>query len=91
MYFHCNFEFCCSAWFLFLQIENNVYIFSNAGPRICLGKQLAESELFLIFVSILQRFDLSKADENDDLPIDGTMTGLTQQPKNFQMCFLPRQ
>ncbi|CAG2250339.1 CYP2U1 [Mytilus edulis] len=63
----------------------------SMGPRICLGKQLAESELFLIFVSILQRFDLSKADENDDLPIDGTMTGLTQQPKNFQMCFLPRQ
>ncbi|XP_052089355.1 cytochrome P450 2B4-like [Mytilus californianus] len=62
----------------------------SMGPRNCLGKQLAESELLLLFVSILQRFDLSKADENDELPTVGTMTGITQQPKNFQMCFLPR-
>lgn len=63
----------------------------SMGPRICLGKQLAESELLLLFVSILQRFDLSKADETDELPTVGTMTGITQQPKNFQMCFLPRE
>ncbi|XP_052089394.1 cytochrome P450 2B4-like, partial [Mytilus californianus] len=30
------------------------------------------------------------ADETDELPTVGTMTGITQQPKDFQMCFLPR-
>ncbi|CAC5388126.1 unnamed protein product [Mytilus coruscus] len=77
-------------------LQNNKFVkkigFSafSMGPRICLGKQLAESELLLLFVSILQRFDLSTANENDELSTVGTMTGLTQQPKNFQMCFLPR-
>ncbi|XP_076083138.1 cytochrome P450 2B4-like [Mytilus galloprovincialis] len=71
-------------------VKKDAFSAFSMGPRVCLGKQLAESELFLIFVSILQRFDLSKADENDELPIDGIMTGLTQTPKKFKMCFLPR-
>ncbi|VDI69336.1 Hypothetical predicted protein [Mytilus galloprovincialis] len=62
----------------------------SMGPRLCPGKQLAESELLLFFVSIIQRFNLTKGDDNDQLPMTGIQTGTTNQPHPFKICFIPR-
>ncbi|XP_076083135.1 cytochrome P450 2H1-like [Mytilus galloprovincialis] len=62
----------------------------SMGPRLCPGKQLAESELLLFFVSIIQRFNLTKGDDNDQLPMTGIQTGTTNQPQPFKICFIPR-
>ena len=67
-----------------------IWYLNFAGPRICLGKQLAEAEVILFFTSILQRFDLKKANEKDDLPTTGVHTGATLQPQPFKVCFKQR-
>jgi hypothetical protein len=46
--------------------------------------------VILFFTAILQRFDLIKSQENDDLPTMGIHTGATLQPQPFKMCFRQR-
>jgi hypothetical protein len=46
--------------------------------------------VILFFTAILQRFDLLKSEENDDLPTMGIHTGVTLQPQPFKMCFRQR-
>lgn len=62
----------------------------SMGPRMCLGRQLAENEVFLFLASFLQRFTFTKANPGDVLSTDGEQTGITRQPIPFTMCFKPR-
>ncbi len=57
------------------------------GQRECLGKSLAERELFLFAVTILQRFDLQPSGGSlpGYLPTDYKMTGLLRNPPAFRM------
>lgn len=71
-------------------VRHEAFSAFSMGPRICLGKQLAEAEVILFFMSILQRFDLKKADEKDELPTTGVHTGATLQPQPFKVCFKQR-
>ena len=66
------------------------FTFCFKGPRICLGRQLAETELLMFFVSILQRFNLKPANDNDELDTNGIQTGASYQPKPFKIRFVQR-
>ena len=65
-------------------------MFTIVGPRMCLGRQLAENEVFLFLASFLQWFTFTKANLGDVLSTEGEQTGITRQPIPFTMCFKPR-
>eukprot|EP00058_Branchiostoma_floridae_P015866 XP_002601354.1 hypothetical protein BRAFLDRAFT_82722 [Branchiostoma floridae] len=58
------------------------------GPRMCLGKQLAEMELFVFFTSLLQHFTF-KLPEGAAKPSTTGINGITHSPKNFKLVAEP--
>lgn len=60
------------------------------GPRQCVGKHLGEAELFLFFTSLLQRFDIIKANPEQTLSTEGKQTFATLEPQPFKMQFVIR-
>ncbi|XP_072556109.1 cytochrome P450 2J2-like isoform X2 [Paramormyrops kingsleyae] len=60
----------------------------SAGPRACLGEQLARMELFLFFTSLLQRFTFAPP-PGEEVDIEGVL-GFTYFPKPYKMCATPR-
>ncbi|CAG2253905.1 unnamed protein product [Mytilus edulis] len=66
------------------------FTFLNKGPRQCVGKHLGEAELFLIFTSLLQRFDLIKANPDQTLSTEGKQTFVTLEPQPYEMKFVIR-
>ncbi|XP_046518344.1 cytochrome P450 2J2 [Equus quagga] len=61
----------------------------SAGKRMCLGEQLAKSELFIFFTSLLQRFAF-RPPSNEQLSLRFRM-GLTIAPAGHRICAVPRQ
>ncbi|KAF3819781.1 hypothetical protein GH733_015290 [Mirounga leonina] len=60
----------------------------SVGKRVCLGEQLAKSELFIFFTSLVQKFTF-KPPNNEKLSLK-FRTGLTISPVNHQLCAVPR-
>ncbi|KAL8202300.1 UNVERIFIED_CONTAM: Cytochrome P450 2J2, partial [Gekko kuhli] len=60
----------------------------SAGKRVCLGEQLARTELFLFFTALLQKFTF-RAPKDVNLNLDFKM-GLTLCPDPYRICALPR-
>ncbi|XP_078581516.1 cytochrome P450 2U1-like [Branchiostoma floridae x Branchiostoma japonicum] len=58
------------------------------GPRICLGKQLAEMELFVFFINLLQHFTFNLP-EGSAKPTTTGINGITHSPKNFELVAEP--
>ncbi|XP_007950097.1 cytochrome P450 2J2-like [Orycteropus afer afer] len=60
----------------------------SIGKRVCLGEQLARSELFIFFTSLVQKFTFRPPD-NEELSLKGRM-GLTVSPVSYRICAVPR-
>ncbi|XP_035699757.1 cytochrome P450 2C15-like [Branchiostoma floridae] len=58
------------------------------GPRMCLGKQLAEMELFLLITSLLQHFTF-KLPEGADRPSTIGFNGASHAAKKFKLVAEP--
>ncbi|XP_054995792.1 cytochrome P450 2J2-like [Sorex araneus] len=60
----------------------------SIGKRACLGEQLARTELFVFFTSLMQKFTFRPPD-NEQLSQKFRM-GLTVAPVKYRICALPR-
>ena len=60
----------------------------GAGPRVCMGEQLAKVELFHFTVALLQRFDFKLESKVDD--IDSGECGFTNNPPSYTLSFSKR-
>lgn len=60
----------------------------SIGKRACLGEQLAKTELFIFFTSLLQKFTF-KPPHNEQLTPKPRM-GITISPANHRICAVPR-
>ena len=59
--------------------------FLSTGRRACLGEQLARTELFIIFVSLLQHFEYS-APPGKSVSLEGHL-GISFAPKNPNLVY----
>lgn len=62
------------------------------GYRMCAGSILANRELYLIFMRLLNSFSIEKADNVDVHPVRGNAdpTSLVAMPKKYEVKFVPR-
>ncbi|XP_053777566.1 cytochrome P450 2J2 [Desmodus rotundus] len=60
----------------------------SIGKRACLGEQLAKSELFIFFATLLQKFTF-KPPDNEKLSLE-FRTSLTISPVDYHICAVPR-
>jgi len=61
------------------------------GRRYCVGVALARMELFLIFTSLLQRYQFSFTTKSEPAPEDGMIMGDILFPRNFLICAKKRE
>ncbi|XP_006862546.1 PREDICTED: cytochrome P450 2J2-like [Chrysochloris asiatica] len=60
----------------------------SLGKRVCLGEQLARSEMFIFFTSLMQKFTF-RPPANEKLSLK-FRTGLTISPVSYRICAIPR-
>lgn len=62
------------------------------GYRMCAGSLLANRELYLVFIRMLNAFEIMEMDEIDYHPISGNSdpTSLVSIPKPYKVRFVPR-
>ncbi|XP_032969242.1 cytochrome P450 2J2-like [Rhinolophus ferrumequinum] len=60
----------------------------SIGKRACLGEQLAKTELFIFFTSLLQKFTF-KPPHNEKLTLKSRI-GITISPASHRICAVPR-
>lgn len=62
------------------------------GYRMCAGSILANRELYLIFMRLLNAFELEQADDVDVHPVRGNLdpTSLVAMPRKYKVKFVPR-
>lgn len=62
------------------------------GYRMCAGSILANRELYLIFIRLLNSFSIERADNVDVHPVRGNAdpTSLVAMPKKYEVNFVPR-
>ncbi|XP_072046254.1 cytochrome P450 2U1-like [Amphiura filiformis] len=70
-------------------VHNPNLVTFGAGRRICLGKQLAEMELFLFVTNLLQRFSFSFPPDQLNPDTEGIL-GLGHFPRPYKVCLKQR-
>ena len=74
-----------------LEIELNNYLIyvSFLGKRVCVGEGLARMELFLLLVSILQKFTLKPLVDPKNIDTAPLLKGVGSIPHFYEVCFIP--
>ncbi|XP_012640600.3 cytochrome P450 2J2 isoform X2 [Microcebus murinus] len=68
--------------------KRDAFLPFSIGKRACLGEQLAKSELFIFFTSLMQKFTF-RPPENEKLSLKFRM-GITISPVKHRLCAVPR-
>eukprot|EP00106_Octopus_bimaculoides_P004710 XP_014772152.1 PREDICTED: cytochrome P450 2B4-like [Octopus bimaculoides] len=68
--------------------KNEAFMPFSLGPRVCPALALANTETFITFTNIIQKFQLDKPDENP-MTIDGKQSGITYVPVNDNIRAIP--
>ncbi|XP_078670780.1 cytochrome P450 2U1-like isoform X1 [Branchiostoma floridae x Branchiostoma belcheri] len=71
-------------------VKHEALIPFSVGPRVCLGEQLARMELFLLFVSLMQRFTFQLPEGAPAPSTVGNMTALINMPQPYDLCAVSR-
>ncbi|XP_070809299.1 cytochrome P450 2J6-like [Pituophis catenifer annectens] len=71
-------------------VKPEAFLLFSAGPRGCLGENLARMELFLFLTTILRNFRLSWPDKSQAPDLTPNF-GLTQYPSSFKISMKGRQ
>ncbi|XP_060086885.1 cytochrome P450 2K6-like [Heteronotia binoei] len=70
--------------------KRDAFLPFSAGRRVCAGETLAKMELFLFFVSLMQRFTFQPAPGTSKEDLDLTpAVGFTAPSMPFRICALP--
>ncbi|KAL3418015.1 cytochrome P450 76B1 [Phlyctema vagabunda] len=62
------------------------------GYRMCAGSLLANRELYIVFMRMLNAFEIRKSDNVDPHPVSGNSdpTSLVAMPHRYKVTFVPR-
>lgn len=62
------------------------------GYRMCAGSLLANRELYLVFIRMINAFEIRKYDDVDPHPLTGNSdpTSLVAMPNRYKAKFVPR-
>ncbi|KAL3874626.1 hypothetical protein ACJMK2_037612 [Sinanodonta woodiana] len=66
--------------------EKDLFIPFSIGPRSCIGKHLANMELFLFLGNLLQRFTFKIPPGCQTPSVERVHSGITCQPHPYQVC-----
>ncbi|KAA1476022.1 cytochrome P450 [Dentipellis sp. KUC8613] len=73
--------------------DDDVPMVYGFGRRVCPGKSIADSSLWVAVASLLAVFDLNfaKDDDGNDISVEDAVTdGLTSRPQPFECSIVPR-
>ncbi|XP_013929469.1 PREDICTED: cytochrome P450 2J3-like [Thamnophis sirtalis] len=70
-------------------VKPEAFLAFSAGPRVCVGENLAQMELFLFFTSILRNFQLLWPDKSQ-APDFTPHSGIAQFPSRFKVLLKSR-
>eukprot|EP00058_Branchiostoma_floridae_P005313 XP_002590801.1 hypothetical protein BRAFLDRAFT_114435 [Branchiostoma floridae] len=71
-------------------VKHEALIPFSMGHRVCLGEQLAKMELFMLFVSLMQRFTFNLPEGAPEPSMLGKLGGLINVPFPFELCAVAR-
>ncbi|XP_066264889.1 cytochrome P450 2D4-like [Branchiostoma lanceolatum] len=74
-------------------IQHEAFIPFGIGHRVCLGEQLAKMELFMLFVTLMQRFTFHLPEGAPEPSMLGSYdhASFVNPPFPFELCALPRE